>query len=39
VGDEVALSWAPEAGYLVPEAIHAHQAGVTSITSDESVHA
>jgi hypothetical protein len=31
------MSWAADAGYLVPEAIPAHQAGVTSIDADESV--
>ena len=36
-GDEVTLSWAADAGYLVAEAIDPHQAGVTSIDVDESV--
>jgi spermidine/putrescine transport system ATP-binding protein len=36
-GDRVSLSWAPDAAYLVPEALDAEQVGVTSIEDDESV--
>jgi spermidine/putrescine transport system ATP-binding protein len=35
-GDRVALSWAPDASYLVPEAVDAQHIGVTSIADDES---
>ena len=35
-GDRVRLSWVDDAAYIVPEAIAADQAGVTSITDDES---
>jgi len=36
-GDRVRLAWDQNAGYLVPEAIAADQAGVTRIEDDESV--
>jgi spermidine/putrescine transport system ATP-binding protein len=37
-GDGVSLGWAPDAAYVVPEAIAADRAGVVTLTDDETVH-